>query len=210
METYTYQVIPRKPIRGLVNGKIITRPQSFLLTKDDVKFCLKHGSVYRRFPSGECIKVYPDSIDRLHRATHMSEAEYKKMITTKEQAIIEKPVDDSYMDKSVVDPALESEVEVHAEAFADVVNEDNVIAVVDPVVVEESGEEKNVEEEQSDIVESEPESAEVVEEEVERPVQEIPVMEMIPEAPSKKNNRKSSKKKPVPSKNSEIISSIDL
>ena len=80
-ERYTYTVVPRRPIRGLVKGKVLTRPVVLTLTKDEVVLCLKYGSVYRKFyPTSKSERVTLSSVDRLHRSEYMSEAQYNKMI----------------------------------------------------------------------------------------------------------------------------------
>lgn len=79
-ERFTYQVVPKKPIRNLIKSKIIIKPTTLSLSKSEVLYCLKHGSVYRKFyleSSDNMEKVTPSNLDRLHRSKHINEEEYK-------------------------------------------------------------------------------------------------------------------------------------
>ena len=74
-ERFTYQIIPRRPIRNLIPGQSITKPCSVKLTKEEVHLCMDYASVYRYFPKVDdgLVKVTGDNIDRLHRSEYISE-----------------------------------------------------------------------------------------------------------------------------------------
>lgn len=76
-ETFLYEVVPHRPIRGLVSGKAITRPMVLLLDKEDVIECLKKATVYRRFSSNKREKVTLYTVDRFHRKDFISEASFR-------------------------------------------------------------------------------------------------------------------------------------
>lgn len=74
---YMYTVYPKRMIVGLENIRPIRSPRSLLLTKDQVKYCLQYGTVYRRFGYGGNEKVTPLNLDRLHNETLLTESEFK-------------------------------------------------------------------------------------------------------------------------------------
>ena len=76
--TYLYSVHPKKIIKGLLEQPIRTA-RSLYLTKEQVKVCLKYGSVYRRFANENKIeRVLISNIDRLHNEKFMTESEYEQ------------------------------------------------------------------------------------------------------------------------------------
>lgn len=76
--TYLYSVHPKKIIKGLLEKPIRTA-RSLYLTKEQVKVCLKYGSVYRRFANENKIeRVLISNIDRLHNEKFMTESEYEQ------------------------------------------------------------------------------------------------------------------------------------
>lgn len=78
-EVYAYQVNTRMPILGLSIG-ILKVPATVKLTKEDVLICVKKAPVFRRFSNSDKERVGIGNIDRLHRAEHLTEEEYNKMI----------------------------------------------------------------------------------------------------------------------------------
>ena len=78
-EVYTYQVNTRMPILGLSIG-ILKVPTTVKLTKEDVLICVKKAPVFRRFSNSDRERVGIGNIDRLHRAEHLTEEEYNKML----------------------------------------------------------------------------------------------------------------------------------
>lgn len=88
-ERFMYTVHPRRPIRNLIKGKVIIKPETLSLTKEEVLDCLKYGAVYRKFymePNSE--RVYPSNIDRLHRSKHLSEAAYAVLVKAEGQKTV--------------------------------------------------------------------------------------------------------------------------
>ena len=65
-EAYTYQIIPRRPIRSLIPGKNINKPCSMKLTKEQVLMCMKYGPVFRCMPGKAPIRVTGKNLDSLH------------------------------------------------------------------------------------------------------------------------------------------------
>lgn len=79
-ERYMYTVVPRSPIRNLIKGKAIIKATNLQLSKDEVKACLKHGAVYRKFYcESNSERVTPSNLDRLHRKDHITEKQYEKL-----------------------------------------------------------------------------------------------------------------------------------
>lgn len=81
---FLYSINPKKLIRFL-NGNPIIPPirtsKTLSLTKEEVRECLKYGSLYRRFANeGVNVRVTINNIDRLHNAKLMTEEEYKKFL----------------------------------------------------------------------------------------------------------------------------------
>ena len=67
MKTFEYLVKPKAPVRGLKEDVgVVLRPKILKLDKDDVKTCLKYGSVYRRFSQDELVKVTTANLDEVH------------------------------------------------------------------------------------------------------------------------------------------------
>lgn len=64
MEKYTYMVNPRIPLK--ICNMEIRRSKNLELTKDEVKFALKHGPVYRKFDARTLERVTLQNIDSLH------------------------------------------------------------------------------------------------------------------------------------------------
>lgn len=91
-ETYLYSVMNRGPIK-LSRGIEIRSAKSLYLTKEDVLECLKKAHVYRRFanPPGKQELVTTANIDRLHRATYISEADWKKIQANNEESAETEP-----------------------------------------------------------------------------------------------------------------------
>ena len=78
---FLYSINPKKLIRFL-NGNPIIPPirtsKTLSLTKEEVRECLKYGSLYRRFANeGVNVRVTLNNIDRLHNAKLMTEEEYE-------------------------------------------------------------------------------------------------------------------------------------
>lgn len=83
-ERYLYSVNPKKTIKFLKGTIPIRAPKSLYLDKDEVRECLKYGSIYRRFANESVnIKVTTANLDRLHNAKYMSEEEFKKFLEDK-------------------------------------------------------------------------------------------------------------------------------
>lgn len=82
-ERFIYNVVPRRPIRNLIKGKVVSRSENLSLTKDEVLYCLKFGAVYRKFyGETKMERVVPSNLDRLHRREHLSEKDYQSLSTT--------------------------------------------------------------------------------------------------------------------------------
>jgi hypothetical protein len=69
MDRFKYSVTPYTPIKDLIPGKLIMRPFSADLDKEEVFICMKHGPVYRLFVGKAPIKVTGENFPLLHRAT---------------------------------------------------------------------------------------------------------------------------------------------
>nr|DAE34040.1 MAG TPA: hypothetical protein [Caudoviricetes sp.] len=172
-ETFLYEVVPHRPIRGLVSGKAITRPMVLLLDKEDVIECLKKATVYRRFSSNKREKVTLYTVDRFHRKDFISEAsfrllqEYEAKKERSEQGLaeavkLEKP-----------DTAQASELSTSDKLLAE---DDNLVKQEEVQVDEEAAPEEVEEPSESESIEEEIEEeiTEEVEEAVEKKENEEP------------------------------------
>lgn len=179
---FLYSVNPKKPIRTIKGLPVLRTPKSLNLSKEEVKECLKYGSVYRRFANeARNERVTINSVDRLHNAKFMTEEEYeaflKANIDGKTGTVINTTVEET---KPVEEPVVETVAE---ETTEEVVEND-----------EESEEEPVVETEDTteEVVESNEESVEetVIEEVAEEVVEnnEEPVVEETETTSEKPSN----------------------
>ena len=67
MNKYIYMVNPRIPLK--LCGETIRRSKNLELNKEEVKFALKHGPVYRKFDARTMERVTLQNIDKLHVKT---------------------------------------------------------------------------------------------------------------------------------------------
>lgn len=149
-ETYVYTVVPKRPIRGVVKGKIITKESNLFLTKDEVLLCLKHGPVYRKFyHPDKPEKVTPSNLDRLHRAEHLTEEQYnalleKESVDEEEPEVQEEVVEESPVEEDVEVEEPAEEVEV-IEADVDTEDVDDEVKKVEEEQSSTESEEQTVE-----------------------------------------------------------------
>lgn len=152
---YLYSVNPKKPIRTIKGVPVLRTPKSLQLTKEDVKECLKYGSVYRRFANENRIeRVTINSVDRLHNAKFMTEEEYEAFlqanIDSKTGTVINTQVTEEAVEEKVINPEPvieEPVVEVEEETEESLVIEDEVYdETVSEDVIGEVEEESPVEE----------------------------------------------------------------
>ena len=85
-KSYLYSVHPKRIIKGLESVDIIRAPKSLYLTLEDVKKCIRLGTVYRRFSSSDIARVNTANVERLHNEKHMNEDEYKEFLITQSSA----------------------------------------------------------------------------------------------------------------------------
>ena len=85
-KSYLYSVHPKRIIKGLESVDVIRAPKSLYLTLEDVKKCIRLGTVYRRFSSSDIARVNTANVERLHNEKHMNEDEYKKFLITQSSA----------------------------------------------------------------------------------------------------------------------------
>lgn len=170
-ETFLYEVVPHRPIRGLVSGKAITRPMVLLLDKEDVIECLRKATVYRRFSSNKREKVTAYTVNRFHRKEFISEESFKRLQEYEAKKEISeqtfepaKPMQDKDLSESMTD----TENAVNQEELKDEVDKSVPEETVEESVTEEVTESETTEEE------IEEEMAEEVSEEVEKKENEEP------------------------------------
>lgn len=85
-KSYLYSVHPKKIIKGLESVDVIRAPKSLYLTLEDVKKCIRLGTVYRRFSSSDIARVNTANVERLHNEKHMNEDEYKQFLIAQSSA----------------------------------------------------------------------------------------------------------------------------
>lgn len=136
---FLYSVCPKKVIKELPTTIPIRSPKSLYLTKEQVKICLKYGSVYRRFANEQRNeRVTIMNIDRLHNEKFMTEEQYKEY---------EQSLKDGQRGSVIVDePKVENPTPEVKKDKVEVKVEEKVEIVVteDPVVEEEKVEDDGI------------------------------------------------------------------
>ena len=64
MDKYLYMVNPRIPLR--LCGEVIRKAKNLELDKEEVKYALKHGPVYRKFDAQTMERVTLQNLDEMH------------------------------------------------------------------------------------------------------------------------------------------------
>lgn len=152
MDKYNYLVKPRIPIRNVIPGQIITREKIVSLELEQVKSCLRHGPVFRKFNSGESVQVTLNNCERLHAREYTSEIEVKPTFiksveenrtSDKEESIVEEVVEKQ------VEESVEEEITTE-EQSVDEENKDNTDEAVEKPIEESVKEEITTEEQSTD------------------------------------------------------------
>lgn len=162
MDRFKYSVTPYTPIKDLIPGKLIMRPFSADLDKEEVFICMKHGPVYRLFVGKAPIKVTGENFPLLHRATpgdEITATKYNYTVIDENVARATEEVAEPMKndDPTEVEPASEEVVD-ETEVSEEPVEEVEAAPVEEEVVAEED--------DQEEVVEAEPVSEEEVEEEI--------------------------------------------
>ena len=149
MEKYNYLVKPRIPIRNVIPGQIITREKIVSLELEQVKSCLRHGPVFRKFNSGESVQVTLNNCERLHAREYTSEIEVKPTFIKSVEENRTSDKEESIVEEVVEKPVEESVKEEITEEQSTEENKENSEEVVEKQV-EESVEEEITEEQSVD------------------------------------------------------------
>ena len=149
-KSYLYSVHPKRIIKGLESVDVIRAPKSLYLTLEDVKKCIRLGTVYRRFSSSDIARVNTANVERLHNEKHMNEDEYKQFLIAQSSAgqqtvTKHEDVKQSEPEKKETTPA--AAVVVNEEKKAE---SDPVVNTTDETKSEGQVEEKKAEEVKSD------------------------------------------------------------
>ena len=145
-KSYLYSVNPKRIIKGLESVDVIRAPKSLYLTLEDVKKCIRLGTVYRRFSSSDIARVNTANVERLHNEKHMNEDEYKQFLITQSSAgqqTVTKHEDAKQPEKKETTPVAANEDKKEAES-------DTVVNTTDETKSEGQVEEKKAEEVKSD------------------------------------------------------------
>ena len=145
-KSYLYSVHPKRIIKGLESVDVIRAPKSLYLTLEDVKKCIRLGTVYRRFSSSDIARVNTANVERLHNEKHMNEDEYKQFLITQSSAgqqTVTKHEDVKQTEKKETIPVVANEDKKEAES-------DTVVNPTDETKSEVQVEEKKAEEVKSD------------------------------------------------------------
>ena len=147
-KSYLYSVHPKRIIKGLESVDVIRAPKSLYLTLEDVKKCIRLGTVYRRFSSSDIARVNTANVERLHNEKHMNEDEYKQFLIAQSSAgqqTVTKHEDAKQPEheKKETRPVVNEEKKVES---------DSVVNPTDENKSEEPVEEKKAEEVKSDDV----------------------------------------------------------
>ena len=153
-ERFLYSVHPKRVIKNVPGVSVIRTPKSLYLNKEDVKICLKGGSVYRRFANeARNEKVTISNIDRLHNAKFMTEEEYKKFLESEIDSKRGTVINDKEDEPKVVEEETTEEV---------VENSEEKVEELETVEVEEEStvNDEVVEETTEEVVENSEEKVE--------------------------------------------------
>ena len=147
-KSYLYSVHPKRIIKGLESVDVIRAPKSLYLTLEDVKKCIRLGTVYRRFSSSDIARVNTANVERLHNEKHMNEDEYKQFLIAQSSAgqqtvTKHEEVKQPEHEKKETRPVVNEEKKVES---------DSVVNPTDENKSEEPVEEKKAEEVKSDDV----------------------------------------------------------
>ena len=145
-KSYLYSVHPKRIIKGLESVDVIRAPKSLYLTLEDVKKCIRLGTVYRRFSSSDIARVNTANVERLHNEKHMNEDEYKQFLIAQSSAgqqIVTKHDEVKQPEKKETTPVAANEDKKEAES-------DTVVNTTDETKSEGQVEEKKAEEVKSD------------------------------------------------------------
>ena len=145
-KSYLYSVHPKRIIKGLESVDVIRAPKSLYLTLEDVKKCIRLGTVYRRFSSSDIARVNTANVERLHNEKHMNEDEYKQFLITQSSAgqqTVTKHEEVKQREKKETTPVAANEDKKGAES-------DTVVNTTDETKSEVQVEEKKAEEVKSD------------------------------------------------------------
>ena len=145
-KSYLYSVHPKRIIKGLESVDAIRAPKSLYLTLEDVKKCIRLGTVYRRFSSSDIARVNTANVERLHNEKHMNEDEYKQFLIAQSSAgqqTVTKHEEVKQPEKKETTPVAANEDKKEAES-------DTVVNTTDETKSEGQVEEKKAEEVKSD------------------------------------------------------------
>lgn len=151
-DRYLYSVFPKMLIRDLPGVGAFRSQKSLSLSKDEVKYCMKFGSVYRRFANeNKTERVTMSNIDRLHNAVYMTEEEYEQYL----KANVDSNRGQGTIDITTTETETAAEEETVVEGSEDIVDDTTTEAVEESVEsedeevfeVEESAEESETTEE---------------------------------------------------------------
>ena len=145
-KSYLYSVNPKRIIKGLESVDVIRAPKSLYLTLEDVKKCIRLGTVYRRFSSSDIARVNTANVERLHNEKHMNEDEYKQFLIAQSSAgqqSVTKHEEVKQPEKKETTPVAANEDKKEAES-------DTVVNTTDETKSEGQVEEKKAEEVKSD------------------------------------------------------------
>lgn len=153
-DRFLYSVFPKMLIKDLPGVAAFRSQKSLTLTKDEVKHCMKFGSVYRRFANeNKTERVTMANVDRLHNSTYMTEEEYEQFL----KANVDSNRGQGTIDIDLTASTVETET-VTEEVVSEVVEEETVVENSEDVATEETVDE--VEETVESDVEEESETEE--------------------------------------------------
>lgn len=153
MDRFKYSVTPYTPIKDLIPGKLIMRPFSADLNKEEVFICMKHGPVYRLFVGKAPIKVTGENFPDLHRATpgdKITATKYNYTVIDENVArATEEVTEPMKTDASTeVEPASEEVVD-ETEVSVEPVEEVEAVPVEEEVVAEDADDQEEVVEDET-------------------------------------------------------------
>lgn len=93
MSKYLYMVNPKIQLK--LCGEVIRRPKNLELDKEEVKFALKHGPVYRKFDAQTMERVTLQNLDEMH-------VEKKGIVPEVKMEEVVTPIQDLHTEDEVV------------------------------------------------------------------------------------------------------------
>ena len=136
MSKYSYMVNPRIPLK--LNGEVIRRSKYVDLDKEEVKYALKHGPVYRKFDAQTTERVTLQNLDELHvEKKGVPVVKVEEVVTPIQDPVKDENVKVSEGETPVDDTVKDEETSAIEQVAKDIVTEETPVEGEEEVTVED-------------------------------------------------------------------------